>query len=121
MDPSEIQDTTAFRLDCDLIRLEHCAFTLAIEMGRQSFLMQFSFYIDVLEHVGFTLQLPNYTGNREASLHCFQLIPPFQPTMGVDSNLQQVMHILPPKSRRCTGRIHKSPTKRVPEHWLTTL
>jgi hypothetical protein len=81
---SEIQHATAFRLDSDLIRLKDCAFTLPIEMGRQSFLMQFSFNTDVFEHVGLTLQLPNYTGDRKASLHCFQLIPAFQPTVGVD-------------------------------------
>lgn len=34
-------EPTAFGLDRDSVRPENCAFTLTIEMGRQSFLMQF--------------------------------------------------------------------------------
>lgn len=50
-----IHEATVFRLDRDSIRLENRAHALAIDMGRQSFLMQLGFDTDVLEHDGLVL------------------------------------------------------------------
>ena len=52
-------DATAFRLDCDSIRIENRAFALAIEMCRQTFFLWLSLDTDVLRASGlpFTFQL----------------------------------------------------------------
>jgi hypothetical protein len=47
-----IHEATAFRLDYDSIRLKDRAQALAIEIGRQSFLMQFGFDTDGLSTSG---------------------------------------------------------------------
>jgi hypothetical protein len=43
--------------------------------------------------VRLNLKLSNCIGDRNARLHCLQLIPPLQPTVGIDGNLQQIVHL----------------------------
>ena len=50
--------------------------------------------------VRLTLKLPNSTDDRNARLHCLQLIPPLQPTVGIDGNLQQIDHLPSPELKR---------------------
>jgi hypothetical protein len=52
-------DATAFRLDCDSIRIEDRAFALAIEMCRQTFFLWLSLDTDVFEGVGLALHFPD--------------------------------------------------------------
>lgn len=101
-----IHETTAFCLKCDATRLKDGAQALTIEMGNQSFLMQFSFDADVFERVTLTLHLPNCTRDRHVCLHCFQSIPPRQPTVGIDGKLQQVIYTLDRNFRRSANRVH---------------
>jgi len=53
--------------------------------------------------VRLTLKLPNSTGDRNARLHCLQLIPPLQPTVGIDGNLRQIVHLPSPELERWEG------------------
>jgi len=53
--------------------------------------------------VRLTLKLPNSTGDRNARLPCLQLIPPLQPTVGIDGNLQQIVHLPSPEFERWEG------------------
>jgi hypothetical protein len=91
-----IHKATNFRLDYDSIRLKDRARAVAIEMGRQPLLMQFGFDTYVFEDVGLPLHLKDCTHCRKGRLHPFQLIPSRQPTVGIDGNLQQIVHLPTP-------------------------
>ena len=41
--------------------------------------------------------LPDCARDRKACLHPFQLIPPRQPAVGIDGNLQQIVHLPSPE------------------------
>ena len=99
-----IHETTAFRLDRDSIRPENRAYALAIEMGRQSFLMQLGSILTSLSTSGlpFTCQIASVI--ESLAFTVFQLIPPRQPTAGIDGNPQPIIHrhpLQPPRRNRC--------------------
>jgi hypothetical protein len=66
-------DATAFRLDCDSIRIENRAFALAIEMCRQTFFLWLSLDTDVFEGVGLALHFPACARDRERCSQPFSI------------------------------------------------